>query len=250
MKALIIDDEAKARDVLEIILSENCPSIREVSAAHDLLRGVELIHSFAPDVVFLDIEMPKYSGLKLTEFINPKDINFQIIFTTAYSEYAIEAFKLSAIDYLLKPLRPSQVQEAVLKAEEKQGEITIGSRLVELKSILASERFDKIALTVSNGIKFVPLREIIYFEANGMYTNVYTQNEGKLLISKPIGHFSKILEKRDLFYKSHRSFLINLQHIRQFVKSEGGYIIMDNDQIVSLSKEKRSEFLDLVAHNS
>lgn len=250
MKALIIDDEAKARDVLEIILNENCPAIGEVSAAHDLLSGIELIHSFEPDVVFLDIEMPKYSGLKLTEFIHPKDINFQIIFTTAYSEYAVEAFKLSAIDYLLKPLRPSQVQEAILKAEEKQGEMTIGSRLVELKSILASERFDKIALTVSNGIKFVPLREIIYFEANGMYTDVYTQNDGKMLISKPIGHFSKILEKRDLFYKSHRSFLINLQHIKQFVKSEGGYIVMDNDQIVSLSKEKRTEFLDLVAYNS
>jgi two-component system LytT family response regulator len=115
MKALIIDDEQKARHLLKFLVEENCPQITEIELAEDLPNGIRVINTFQPDIVFLDIEMPGYSGLQILDFIAPEQVNFELIFTTAYSEYAIKAFELNAIDYLLKPLRDEQVETAVAK---------------------------------------------------------------------------------------------------------------------------------------
>ena len=127
-------------------------------------------------------------------FLSEEEINFQIIFTTAYSEYAIQAFQLSAIDYLLKPVRPSQVKDAVDKAIKFLGNSQINKRLTELKSSLEDANFKKIGLPNSNGIKFVDFTDIIMFEADGMYTNVTTQSEGDILVSKPLKFFVDLLQ--------------------------------------------------------
>lgn len=246
MKALIIDDEKKARQVLQILVEENCPKITTILQADNLISGVELIKQQAPSIVFLDIEMPEHSGLEILNFIEKEIHNFEIIFTTAYSEYAIQAFQLSAIDYLLKPVRASQVKDAVDKAIKFLGNSQINKRLTELKSSLEEANFKKIGLPNSNGIKFVSFTDIIMLEADGMYTNVTTQSEGDILVSKPLKFFVDLLQNIKMFYRPHRSFLINLAFIKEYIKKDGGYIVMENDKTVSISNDKKDEFLTIV----
>lgn len=248
MKAIIIDDEPKARNLLRILVEENCPKISQIFEAGDLLSGVEIIKQEAPSIVFLDIEMPEHSGLEILNFIEKDVVNFEIIFTTAYSEYAIQAFQLSAIDYLLKPVRPNQVREAVEKAINFLSKSKINIKLEELKQSLSNNNFEKIGLPVNDGIKFVDFKDIIMLTADGMYTKITTIEDDNLLISKPLKHFVQILQNISIFYRPHRSHLINLTHIKKYVKSDGGYIVMDNDKTVSVSKEKREEFLQIVSN--
>ncbi len=247
MKAIIIDDEPKARNLLRILVAENCPKITQVFEAGDLLSGVAIIKEEAPSIVFLDIEMPEHSGLEILNFIEKDVVNFEIIFTTAYSEYAIQAFQLSAIDYLLKPVRPNQVKEAVEKTIDFLSKSRINTKLEELKQSLSNNSFEKIGLPVNDGIKFVNFKDIIMLTADGMYTSITTIEDTDLCISKPLKHFVDILQNIPIFYKPHRSHLINLKHIKKYVKSDGGYIVMDNDKTVSISKEKREEFLQIVS---
>ncbi|MDC8005185.1 LytTR family DNA-binding domain-containing protein [Aureisphaera galaxeae] len=245
MKAIIIDDEPKARKLLQVLLEENCPAVDDIYQAGDLLAGVECIKQERPQIVFLDIEMPQHSGLEIVDFLDREELNFEIIFTTAYSEYAIQAFELSAVDYILKPLRPSKVVDAVEKAMASLGKSQVHVKLEELKAILSSSQFKKIALPVAEGIRFVEFDKIIMLEANGMYTKISMIDE-EILISKPLKHFVELLQKAPTFYKPHRSYLINLAFIKQYVKSDGGYILMDNDRAVSISKDKKDEFLSIV----
>lgn len=241
MNALIIDDENKARNLLKTILKEYCPEITSIWEADDLPSGVMTINKNKPDMVFLDVEMPGYAGTQILDFFDESQVNFQIIFTTAYQEYALKAFEINAISYLLKPLRPSSVKEAVKKVIEIKSNSQINQQLKELNNTLKSKTFSKIALPVADGILFVKLDEIIYLKADGMYTNVITINQDSLLISKPLKHFVDLLKENSCFYRTHRSFLINKNHIKQIVKKEGGHIIMDNNNMISVSKERLEE---------
>lgn len=246
MKALIIDDEKKARHVLETLIIENCVSITEIHQAEDLLSGVELIREVQPQIVFLDIEMPEFSGLEILNFIDKTECNFEIIFVTAYSQYAVQAFQLSAIDYLLKPVRPTQLKEAVEKAITQLGKSEISTKLEELKNSLTASDFKKVGLPYADGIKFVNFKDIIMLEADGMYTKVSLTENEVILVSKPLKYFVELLQSVPTFYKPHRSFLINLVHIKEFVKKDGGYIVMENNTSVSISKDKKEEFLTIV----
>ncbi|MFP2995145.1 LytTR family DNA-binding domain-containing protein [Spongiivirga sp. MCCC 1A20706] len=247
MIALIIDDEPQARNLLKVILEENCEQIKQIETAKNVLEGVELIKSINPDIVFLDIEMPDHSGLELLDFLADLPVTFEIVFTTAYNDFATQAFELAAVDYLLKPLRPTQVKKAVEKCVAIKGSSQIDLKLQELKESLSLSEFKKIGLPVANGIKFVALQEIMVFEGDGMYTKIQTNKE-QLYISKPLKYFSDLLADISYFYKPHKSFLINLKYIKQYVKSDGGYILLDNDYHVSISKEKKDEFLAIVSN--
>ena len=246
MHVVIIDDEPKARKLLEILIRENCPKITSIFTAEDLLSGVEIIKREKPQIVFLDIEMPEHSGLEIFDFIDSTTSNFEIIFTTAYSEYAIKAFELSAVDYLLKPLRADKLMDAIEKAIANIGKSHINIKLDELQKSLKSSNFKKIALPVEGGIKFVNFQDIVLLKADGMYTSVHVQNASELLISKPLKHFEDLLEAIPMFYRPHRSYLINLKYIQEYSKKDGGYIIMDNGETVSVSKDKKDEFLTIV----
>ncbi len=246
MKALIIDDEPKARNLLKILIEENCQKIETIHTAEDLLSGIEIIKNEKPQIVFLDIEMPEHSGLEILDFIDKDINNFEIIFTTAYSEYAIQAFELSAIDYLLKPIRVNKLQCAVEKASLNLGKSQINLKIEELRKSLNGLNFSKIALPVADGIKFVDFDDIIMLKADGMYTTISLQSNGEILISKPLKHFVDLLESNPVFYKPHRSYLINLKYIREYSKKDGGYIVMDNKETVSISKDKKEEFLAIV----
>ncbi|WP_225035034.1 LytR/AlgR family response regulator transcription factor [Winogradskyella sp. SM1960] len=248
MNVVIIDDEPKARKLLEILIRENCSKITSIFTAEDLISGVDIIKREKPQIVFLDIEMPEHSGLEIFDFIDSASSNFEIIFTTAYSEYAIKAFELSAVDYLLKPLRVDKLVDAIEKAIANIGKSHINLKLEELQKSLKSSNFKKIALPIEGGIKFVNFEDVILFKADGMYTSVHIQNASELLISKPLKHFEELLEAIPTFYRPHRSYLINLKYIHEYSKRDGGYIVMDNGETVSVSKDKKEEFLTIVQH--
>lgn len=244
MNALIIDDESKARNLLNSLIKEYCPNIKITKEAFDLPSGVECIKQFKPDIVFLDVEMPKYSGLQILDFIPLEEIDFHIIFTTAYDEYAIKAFEMNAIAYLLKPLRPNLLKEAVHKAQKQMSQAVIREQLELLKEGLNSSKFGKIALPVSDGILFVKQEEIISLKADGMYTEFNT-TEGKIVVSKPLKTFEDLLDKK-YFLRTHRSYIANINFIKQLVKKDGKYLLMDDNSIVSISKERSSQLLEIL----
>lgn len=247
MKALIIDDEKKARNVLQILLQENCPQITDIFTAENLLDGIAIIRKEQPQLVFLDIEMPEHSGLEIGNFINPAETNFEIIFVTAYSEYAVQAFQLSAIDYLLKPVRPAQIKEAVDKAISKIGQSQISQRLEELKKSLTSFNFSKIGLTHKDGVKFVNFEQISSLSADGVYCKVYLNNGDSFLISKPLGYYADLLQKNSgIFFRPHRSHLINLMYLQEYNKQDGGSIVMENGIRIPVSRGKKEEFLAII----
>ena len=247
LTALIIDDEPKARRILEELLKEYCPNdIIVVASAEDVPSGVKAIAQFQPDIVFLDIEMPNYTGFQLFDFI--ADINFETIFTTAYQEYAIQAFKVSAIDYLLKPIQIDGLIASVEKVKKEKAEKNpqynnqSANKIAALQSNLNNKN-QKIALPVSEGLLFVDINDIMYLSAEGAYTEIFIkEKKEKLLVSKNIKVFEELFIQ-PCFFRAHRSYIINLNCVSQYIKQDGGYIVMENGAQVSLSKDKKEEFL-------
>ncbi|WP_445713703.1 LytR/AlgR family response regulator transcription factor [Flavobacterium sp.] len=246
MKVVIIDDENKARRLISTLLTENYPEITLQLEASDLESGVSLIKEHKPDVVFLDIEMPKHSGLQIVDFFEPNEINFQIIFITAYNEYALQAFKLSAIDYILKPVDILELKGAVEKAKKNIESKSINNRLDDLKRVFQQLSLNKMVLEIPKGILFVSHDDIVLFEADGMYTKVYMKNNESQLICKPMKHFVDQLQDKPIFYKPHRSYLVNLKYIKELSKKDGFHLIMENNKTIPIAKEKKDEFMQLV----
>lgn len=245
MNVIIIDDENKARRVLKALLEEYCPTVNIVAMAANVPEGVKAINTHQPDLIFLDIEMPQYNGFQLLEFFEKGD--FGIIFTTAYSEYAIQAFRISAIDYLLKPIQINQLIDAVEKASQltTQGNKQRVEQLATLKTNLSSQNgtLGRIALPISNGLHFADMEDILYLEADSSYTYVYLNNESKkLVISKLLKDLEKLLPEKT-FIRIHRKYLINVAYIKQYLKSDGGYVVMTNGEQLTISRHKRDNLL-------
>ena len=246
MKVLIVDDENKARRLLEHMLVTECPQITHILQASDLIRAIEIIKEEKPQIVYLDIEMPKHSGLQILEVLGTSTIDFQIIFTTAYNQYAVDAFKLSATDYLLKPIDSKELKVATEKAMDALRKKTINHQLRDLKKAFNQLALNKIALEIPKGVIFISHDDIILFEADGMYTRVYLENGESEFICKPIKHFAEQLNEMPIFYKPHRSFLINLKHIKELSRKDGHHLIMSNNKTLPISKDKREEFMTVL----
>jgi two-component system LytT family response regulator len=250
MVVLVVDDEKKARNLLSTILREYCDDVSVVLEASNLMDGVREIKEHQPNVVFMDIEMPDYLGIEIFDFLEEKEICFQLIFTTAYSHYAIKAFEINAIDYLLKPLRPNHVRKALQKATQQLSQQVVYQQLEALRaSSNSNNTLKKIGIPVNNGILFVQISDIICLEADGMYTKIWLKDKKPTLTSKPLKHFIGILKHSALFYRAHRSFLINLQSVVQYSKKEGAVITLENEKVIPLSRSKKEEFLNLLNTN-
>lgn len=241
MKILIIDDEDLARESLKAILQEIAEDVEVVAEASNVSEGVKMIRKFQPDIVFSDIEMPVLNGLQLLDFFNPEEVNFELVFVTSYSEYAVRAFQLSAIDYLLKPVDKELLTKALNKVRAKQN-YQQQERFGLLKKNIETVTPTKIALTVLNEVSFIDLCEIIYLKADNVYTEFYLANKDMRVISRPIKEYEKMLSGKD-FFRTHRSYLINLNQVKTFSKTEGGFIVMTNGHIVNLARERKEEFL-------
>lgn len=242
LKAILVDDEPQARLAMATVLSAHVADIEVVGEAADVPAAVKLIRATSPDVVFLDIDMPGLSGLQLIDFFEEHEVSFQIVFVTAYSEYAIQAFECSAVDYLLKPIQIEQVQRAAERVRRMHSSLMNIERFQTLKSnLIADKPVERIALPVSDGILFVNTNDIMFLEADNVYTVFNLSGKKNLMISKPIKEFERMLGGHPDFMRTHRSYIINLQHVEQFIKKDGGYIVMKNGAQVPVSRERKPD---------
>lgn len=244
LKCLIVDDEHKSREILRILIEDFCDNAQVVALCPSVADALLAIDEHKPHVVFLDIQMQGETGFDLLEKI--KKIDFEIIFTTAYSEYAIKAFKFSAIDYLLKPIDIEELKKSVSKVEKKVNS-DFSARLEQLVQNLkggSNHRF-KLALPSSDGLMFVKVDEIIYCEASSNYTNIFMADGKKYIVSRTLKEYEDLLADQD-FFRIHNSYLINLNAIKKYVRGEGGYVVMTNDKSLDVSKRKKESFLSRI----
>lgn len=247
IRTIIIDDEPSAISVLAMLLNKKCKELVEVVATSTSpVEGEKLIETLNPDLVFLDIEMPEMSGIDLLRsFINP---SFRVVFVTAYDAYAVEAFRLSAIDYLLKPVEADDILRAVqkIKKDIERNENTIGSQLHHLEELLLQNNAEsKIGIGMADKIVFLNITDIMYCEASGSYTTVFFRDGRKMVASKTLSDFELQLADHH-FFRVHHSLLINLNCVREFQRHDGGYVIMENGQRLEVSQRKRKDFLDAI----
>lgn len=243
--AIVVDDEDLARESLVALIGEFIPNIEIMGTARDLPEAIRQINRLHPQVIFLDIELPGYSGLQILDFFNPDEITFEIIFTTAYSKYAISAFQLSAVDYLLKPIQVDQLESAVMKLDKKGSRFNIQKNMV-LKENLTSGSPGKIIVPHSEGYSFLSVPDILFVKASGAYSEFILVSGKKLLVGKNLKDFEPMLESRG-FFRPHRSYLINLHHVKEFVRKEGGFVVMTNGEELTVSNNRREDLLTAIA---
>lgn len=242
IKAIIIDDMELARVSLKADLQDYCPNVEVVGEADGVLSGAKLLKQVTPDILFLDIEMEDGDGFDLLDIL-PNNLD-SVIFVTARQDYALKAFQYSAVDYLLKPVDPELLKKAVDKMADKLS--TSSDQLAILKeSVNQDAKFDRIALHTSDKIVVAELKNIIRLEAMTNYTHFYFADGSKLLITKTLKEYDKMLSGSD-FVRVHQSHLINMNHVQAYVKSEGGYILMKNGNIVPVSVRKKSYVVGLL----
>lgn len=250
IKAIIIDDEPKAVQMLQAIIEDTCEGdVEVVATCQDLPEGIKAIKKYHPSLVFLDIDMPGYSGLQILDFFNEDEIDFDIVFTTAYNEYALQAFRLSAIDYILKPIQPELIRESVTRIINKHNKAENIQKFSTLKQNLDLEGTKRIAVAIGQSIKFLSLNDIVMIKADGAYSEIVLQDDSKLLISKNLKHFEDLLSFAESFIRVHKSFLINSKYVNEYVKSEGGYLILNNKYEVSITHDKVDKLLQFLGPN-
>jgi len=242
IRTILIDDQKKSRRVLEQLLVNHFKEdIEIVGTAESAHEGIELINELKPDLLFLDVEMPYMSGFEMLQQLH--DINFDIIFVTAHDHYAIKAIKFSALDYLLKPVDLDELRSAISKLLGKKKEPTANSQLdVFFQHLKNNQPTNKIALTTNSGMSFVEIGDIIRCEASSNYTVCHLTDGKKITTSHTLKNAEQLLYEFG-FFRVHRSHLINMKHIKQFVKADFGTIIMDDGTEVEISRGAKEEFL-------
>ncbi len=244
MKCLIIDDEPKSRKVLHSLCEEYCPELKMVGTAGSVNEGIEKIEALKPQLVFLDIHMPIKSGFALLDHYKDKQ-DFSVIFTTAYDEYALEAFRYTVVDYLQKPIDIDELQTAVNKSI-KNG-ILNKEQLSTLRGVLLAEKIQKIALNTIDGYTFVKFERIIRCEAQGNYTSVFLKGGKPVLITKTLKHYEDLLIPKG-FFRVHKSHLINLECVRKFIKGKKGMVEMIDGEQIEVSSRKRELLLEKLSN--
>lgn len=237
IKAIIIDDEQHCVKALESDLQHHCPSIEVLDRCFSAKEGIMAIKKLSPDLIFLDVEMPWMNGFEMLEITG--DIKFSIIFTTAHDEFAAKAFRISAVDYLLKPIDAGDLKTAVNKVENKMEQ---GSSVLHITNLLRNihhpSEEHRIALPLREGYEFIDVSSIIYCQAEGAYTKVFILDKKPMLISKTLGDVVELLPP-EIFQRIHHSTLINITYISQFLRTDGGYVVLKNGEKLSVSKAKK-----------
>lgn len=241
-RAIIIDDEPNAVGLLTLRLSQHCPQVEVIASCTNSHKGIQAILDHHPDLVFLDIEMPQLNGFQVLEAIG--NVTFSLVFVTAYDKFALKAFRYSAVDYLLKPIDTQELIQAVGRVEKKQK--VAPEQLEHLRQQLSGtpKPFpNRIALPYQNGIAFVDLKDILYCESDDNYTRFILNDGQQHLVTKSLREIQDLLEERD-FLRVHRQYLINLSHIKKFVKGEGSYVVMANQQSIPVSRTQKDRLME------
>ena len=241
-KAIIIDDESSSRSSLRQKLFNCCPGIMIMAECDSGEDGIKHIEEHKPDLIFLDVEMPRMNGFTMLQQIVLR--NFEVIFITAYDYYAIKAIRFSALDYLVKPVETEELKAAVAKAIYKQQQTTTNERLDVLLNNISNgkKELQRIAIPFMEGLQFIELQEIIYLEANSNYTIIYREQLPKIVVSKTLKEFEELLPQ-SVFIRIHHSFIINSRAVEKYIKGEGGQVVMKNKAVLDVSRRKKAEFL-------
>jgi two-component system, LytTR family, response regulator len=242
-RTIIIDDEAHIRESLADMLRSNCPNAKVVAMADGVQSGLKAIKTHRPNLLLLDIRMKDGTGFDLLEKL--ESIDFRIIFITAFDQYAIKAFKFSALDYLLKPVESGDLKAAVDKAD-KLSQKEINTQLNTLVNNLQTDEQakKKIILKTFDNIHLVKIKDILYIESDGRYSTFYLLPGDKVIISEALKYYHEMLDDAG-FFRVHKSFLINLEYIQRFEKAEGGYVILEGGAKVPVASRKREDLLEL-----
>lgn len=239
IRALIVDDEANSRLTLNNMLLNFCKGVEVIGLAASVQEAHQMANTHQPDVVFLDIEMPKENGFQLLKYYD--EVPFEVIFTTAYDQYAVKAFRFSAVDYLLKPIDLEELRDAIEKITKKGN--TQRKQHFETLQHNVNNKIQKIALPTLEGFIFIDVDDILYCEASNNYTVFHSQKNGKIIVSKTLKEYDELLSSYN-FYRVNRSFLINLAYIKEYKKARTPIIMMKNGASIALSATRRRDFLD------
>jgi two-component system LytT family response regulator len=243
--AVIVDDLQESIDDLLYLLKKDHPGVEVVATALSGQEGLAAILKHKPQLLFLDVVMPGMSGFEMLELL--PDLGFRLIITTSDDQYAIRAIRSSALDFLLKPIRGNELREAIgrvsaISSHPDKNQI----RLLEKSLSEKSKSITRIALTVSDGVELVNLSDILYFESDGNYTTVFKSDGSNCVVSKAIGKFEEMVDPK-AFFRVHHSYLINLYHIKKFIRGDGGYLVLDNGQTISVARNRRDSFLEALS---
>lgn len=247
IKAIIIDDELDSIETLKWKLENYCNEVSILNTFNDPTKGLEFLKNNSIDLLFLDIQMPKLNGFDILQAFPA--INFDVIFTTAYDDFGIQAIKFSALDYLLKPVQVNELEKAVQKHINKNNNTAINQQQIELlfKNIQLehSGQPGLIALATKESIEFVEPDEIVACASDSNYTMVHFRDGRKKLISKTLKEFDLMLTKHH-FFRPHHSYLVNLRQVKEYIRTDGGYLVMRNKMTIPVSKSKREAFLKIL----
>lgn len=241
IKAIIIDDEQHCIDTVQWLIDKYVPNVKIVSVFTSPTKALESLNECNPDLIFLDIEMLEMSGFEFLKRVPEK--NFEVIFTTAYDEFAIKAFKASAIDYLLKPIGKQDILSAVEKVEKNKSNI-LPEQIEILYRALSKNSVPKerMAVPTQEGIRFIKIKDILYCISDSNYTFIHLENSKKFLVSKTLKEIERILSENG-FLRIHHSHMINTQRIDRYIKGDGGYVVMDDNKSLSVSRSRKEALL-------
>jgi len=247
IKAIVVDDEKRSRETIKGLLDRFCKNVKVIGEADGYQTGLDLINNNKPDMVFLDIQMPDGTGFRILEELDR--IKFEVIFTTAFDQYAIKAIKYSALDYLLKPIDSEELVRAVKKVELKKAGSQINKNINVLLDNIKTPESDnqKIILSTSDKIHVIEISKIVRCESDNYYTIFFLNDGIKILVSKTLKENEELLSEHN-FIRPHKSHLINVRYIKSFVRSDGGYILMEDGSEIPVSRRKREKILETITH--
>lgn len=243
MKTIIIDDEKKGREILQQLIITYCGELQIVGMAKNADEAYALIMQQKPDVIFLDIEMPNGDGFSLLERFD--GISFQVIFTTAYDEYALKAIKHHALDYLLKPIDMEELKLAVSKLKKDNAPVQARQKITEFLAAKKLDMSSRIALPVREGLIYLQVSDILRIESDGSYSTFFTSDGKKYMVSKNLGEYENMLPAKE-FFRVHKSHLINMKKVKKYLRTDGSFAEMEDGSLVEISRRKRDEFLTLM----
>lgn len=244
IKAIVIDDELHCLQSLSILLKEFCPMVQLLEECSSAKKGLEAIKKHKPDLVFLDIEMPVMNGFELLEQL--ATISFAIIFTTSYEQYAIKAFRISALDYLLKPVKPKELVSAVMKVREDRHLPMAEQFQILLQKVNGiTKGFTKIAVPTAEGFELIPAEQVVYCEAKDKYTHFFLKSKSKIIACRTLKEIAEQVMDFPFFVRVHNSYLVNLNEVTKYVRGEGGYLIMSDGSSVNVARSRKEALLNL-----
>ena len=241
IKAILVDDEPNNTLYVKALLNQHFPAVKIVAVCNDAKEGLLLIDELQPQLVFMDVEMPELNGFELLQRLEP--LAFEVIFITAYNHFALKAFDINAVGYLTKPLEVEKFIKVTGNAVQKIEQEQINRHLFSaLQNVTPKEINQKIALPTQSGLLFIHPKDILYCQSSGNYTKFFTQDGGNILVSRQLGEFEKLLSADD-FHRIHDQYMVRLQYIKEYIRGRGGELVMDNNDTLPVSANRKDAFL-------